>query len=127
MDDLDLDDIDLENFNFDDVSNKNKQKKPQEQAPKPAAQNQNQNQEQKPVNNNANAADFENRPRLRKIKRPKFHTGPINTPSSPAVNNDAAVNKLSPTESYPEHRSPAPAIGGGIIRASDLANLHPLI
>jgi hypothetical protein len=122
MDDLDLDDIDLENFNFDDVSNKNKQKKPQEQAAKPTQnQTQNQNQAQKPVNNNANAADFENRPRLRKIKRPKFHTGPINTPSSNVVNNATVVNTPSPTESYPEHRAPTPATGGGLIRASDRA------
>ena len=120
MDDLDLDDIDLENFNFDDVSNKNKQKKLQEQAAKPVRnQSQNQNQAQKPMNNNANATDFENRPRLRKIKRPKFHTGPINTPTSPAVNNDIAINKPSPTEAYPEHRAPMPATGGGLIRASD--------
>lgn len=118
MDDLDLDDIDLENFNFDDVSNKNKQKKPQEQTAKPA-QPQSQNQAPKPADGKAGSADFENRPRLRKIKRPKFHTGPINTPSSAGADNDMVINKPSPTESYPEHRAPMPATGGGLIRASD--------
>lgn len=118
MDDLDLDDIDLENFNFDDVSNKNKQKKPQEQTAKPA-QHQSQNQAPKPADGKDGSADFENRPRLRKIKRPKFHTGPINTPSSAVADNDMVINKPSPTEAYPEHRAPMPATGGGLIRASD--------
>lgn len=122
MDDLDLDDIDLENFNFDDVPNKNKQKKPQEQqqASKPAP-NQEQNTVENPTSENASAADFDNRPRLRKIKRPKFHNGPINNVNTSGVNN-IEVNKPSPTEAYPEHRTqPAAATAGGLIRASDRA------
>ena len=122
MDDLDLDDIDLENFNFDDVSNRNKQKKPQEQqqASKPAP-NQEQNTVKNPTSESASAADFDNRPRLRKIKRPKFHNGPINNVNTSGVNN-IEINKPSPTEAYPEHRAqPAEVTAGGLIRASDRA------
>lgn len=127
MDDLDLDDIDLENFNFDDVSNKNKQKKAPEvnnvntAAPAPA-QNQSENQSEAPkpaAETNTAAPETENRPRLRKIKRPKFHNGPINNVNMPNVN-EMNLNAPSPTEAYPEHHNPTTAPAGGLIRASDL-------
>lgn len=106
MDDLDLDDIDLENFNFDEVSKKSQQKKPQEQV-RNALTNQNSDL----MNNN-------NRPKLRKIKRPKMHTGPIS--SADAIN--SAPKSFSPaTPSHPSQEAAENATNmqGGLIRASD--------
>mgnify|MGYP004666839429 CR=1 FL=1 len=124
MDDLDLDDIDLENFNFDDVSNKNKQKKAPEvnnvnTANSAQHQSQNQNETPKPTAENTAVPEVENRPRLRKIKRPKFHNGPINNVNMPNIN-DMNLNAPSPTEAYPERHNPTAAPAGGLIRASDL-------
>ena len=124
MDDLDLDDIDLENFNFDDVSNKNKQKKAPEvnnvnTANSAQHQSQNQNETPKPTAENTAVPEVEKRPRLRKIKRPKFHNGPINNVNMPNIN-DMNLNAPSPTEAYPEHHNPTAAPAGGLIRASDL-------
>lgn len=120
MDDLDLDDIDLENFNFDDVSNKNKQKKAPEVTAAPAQnQSHNQNEAPKPAAENPVAPEMENRPRLRKIKRPKFHNGPINNVNMPNIK-DMGLNAPSPTEAYPEHHNQTPPPAGGLIRASDL-------
>ena len=108
MDDLDLDDIDLENFNFDEVSKKSQQKKPQTQA-------------QKPADVPLQTAESSH-PRLRKIKRPKIHTGPIN--SADAVKASAAASSTAFTPAKPGHPSQAAAEGstnmqGGLIRASD--------
>ena len=124
MDDLDLDDIDLENFNFDDLSNKNKQKNAPEvnnvnTANSAQHQSQNQNETPKPTAENTAVPEVENRPRLRKIKRPKFHNGPINNVNMPNIN-DMNLNAPSPTEAYPERHNPTAAPAGGLIRASDL-------
>ena len=124
MDDLDLDDIDLENFNFDDVSNKKKKKKAPEvnnvnTANSAQHQSQNQNETPKPTAENTAVPEVENRPRLRKIKRPKFHNGPINNVNMPNIN-DMNLNAPSPTEAYPERHNPTAAPAGGLIRASDL-------
>lgn len=67
------------------------------------------------------------RPRLRKIKRPKNHNGPINaTPtampeSKPASQHPQARPRVMPQED--EQETPAAAqVQGGLIRASDRSN-----
>ncbi len=106
MDDLDLDDIDLENFNFDEVSNKAKQPQKNEQKSNPAMPN----------------ADV-NRPRLRKIKRPKFHTGPIASQNTGAVSDaQQSISALLQDTNEPTVKptaKPAEASQGGLIRAGD--------
>ncbi len=104
MVDFDLDDIDLDNFNSDEVfSNALSNKKPQN--------------EQQPQDVNMN------RPRLRKIKRPKMHTGPINpagqtdNSASNPLSAAAFTSSTAAAESYE-----TPQIQGGLIRASDRNN-----
>lgn len=82
-------------------------------------QSQNQNETPKPTAENTAVPEVENRPRLRKIKRPKFHNGPINNVNMPNIN-DMNLNAPSPTEAYPERHNPTAAPAGGLIRASDL-------
>lgn len=103
MDDLDLDDIDLENFNFDEVSKKTKQ-----------PLNSEEKQNEAPLDMDAN------RPRLRKIKRPKFHTGPIASQTSPKVSYpEQSVSSLSLENSTDFTSQPNSVVSGGLIRASD--------
>ena len=60
----------------------------------------------KPQNSIPNNSDFNNRPRLRKIKRPKHHNGPIasqnasNSPS-PVQNNPSFVPNVTPNFNSP--------------------------
>lgn len=106
MVDIDLDDIDLDNFNSDDIfSSALTNKKPQNEQKTPEP-------------------DF-NRPRLRKIKRPKIHSGPINTTAPFETNQNT-----QPTEPASNVSSDSSAMGqyspaqmqGGLIRASDRNN-----
>lgn len=103
MDDLDLDDIDLENFNFDEVSNKAKKTQKNEQKVSFSAPN-----------------EDVNRPRLRKIKRPKFHNGPINYQNIQRTSNPEQSVASVPQEEKKEIAANATETPvGGLIRASD--------
>lgn len=105
MVDFDLDDIDLDNFNSDDIFSNNSANKKNPEEPK--------------------APEEEtNRPRLRKIKRPKIHTGPVGT--TQAYETYPAAQTVTPaTGTFPETATsgqPNVQTQGGLIRASDRQN-----
>ncbi len=105
MVDFDLDDIDLDNFNSDEVFSSHPTNKKPQNEPKQDSFN-------------------ENRPRLRKIKRPKIHNGPLNQPSVPESNfASQSISGAGETRSAPNTpEQHGQQIQGGLIRASDRAN-----
>lgn len=98
MDDMDLDKIDLDSFNSDETDSKRQQ-------------------------TSAGSDNNSNRPRLRKIKRPKQHNGPINaTPQSSSGANYPSNTGRPSVSNTAGSSSEDSKIQGGLIRASDRSN-----